>query len=300
MPKAPAASTAPAVKAVPLASAPGPWVMSAGYRIAGYVATDAPNAVKPAGGSSLNGATAATGSGMASGANLGAPSASGLANVDIRAQVRARSQATVAAEVGGVLNLMLPEGRRFDKGQVLARLDCSLFTAQRDKSRVEVSAAQLQLKAQERLAQLEAGSQTDLALARNAVERLQSELKIVETQVSKCTITAPFNGVVGEHLQQNHQFVQPGQALMVVLDDGGYEIEFLAPSTWLRRITPGDEVFILVDELNLNIKAQVLRTGTRVDPVSQSIKVVAQLLNPPAKLKAGMSGRVAMATPTAP
>ncbi|PVE41198.1 hypothetical protein H663_018495 [Limnohabitans planktonicus II-D5] len=272
--------------------------MSAGYRIAGYVAPDASGTETPAAGSLPHGAT--TASGAASGASWGAPSASGLANVDIRAQVRARSQATVSAEVGGVLITLLPEGRRFDKGHVLARLDCSLFVAQRDKSRVEVSAAQLQFKAQERLAQLEAGSKTDLALARNAVERLQSELRIMETQVSKCTIAAPFNGVVGENLQQNHQFVQPGQALMVVLDDGGYEIEFLAPSTWLRRIAPGDEVSILVDELGLSIKAQVLRTGTRVDPVSQSVKVVAQLLNPPAKLKAGMSGRVAMATPTPP
>lgn len=299
LPQVPAASAASAAAghmAVRQALTPGPWVMSAGYRIAGYVAPVAPVAQKPAPGSLAQGVNAGT----SSGSNWGAPSASGLANVDIRAQVRARSQATIAAEVGGVLSMMLAEGRRFDKGQVLARLDCSLFTAQRDKSRVEVSAAQLQLKAQERLAQLEAGSQTDLALARNAVERLQSELRIMETQVSKCTITAPFNGVVGEHLQQNHQFVQPGQALMVVLDDSGFEIEFLAPSTWLRRITPGDEVFILVDELGLNMKAQVLRTGTRVDPVSQSIKVVAQVIQPHSKLKAGMSGRVAMAKPTLP
>jgi RND family efflux transporter MFP subunit len=268
--------------------------------MAGYVVPVAMGAKTPVPGGLSTGAKAGTGSGFVLVSSWGAPSVSGLANVDIRAQVRARSQATIAAEMGGVLSLMLPEGRRFDKGDVLARLDCSLFTAQRDKSLVEVSAAQLQFNAQERLAQLEAGSQTDLALARNAVERLQAELKIMETQVTKCTVTAPFNGVVGEHLQQNHQFVQPGQALMVVLDDGGFEIEFLAPSTWLRRIAPGDAVFILVDELGLNMKAQVLRTGTRVDPVSQSVKVVAQVINPPPQLKAGMSGRVAIARPTRP
>jgi RND family efflux transporter MFP subunit len=224
-----------------------------------------------------------------------APSTSGLANIEIRGQLRSERQAILSSEAPGVIKMLLPESTAFEKGQVLAELDCALFLAQRDKSRIEVSAAELQQKAQERLAELEAGSQIDLALSRNSVARLKAELNIIDTQVSKCKVHAPYAGVVAEHMQRPFQYVQTGQAMLVIVDEARFDLEFLVPSTWNRKVNVGDLLFFYADEVRLNIKARVIRTGTRVDPISQSVKVVAELINPPPNLKVGMSGRVALA-----
>jgi multidrug efflux pump subunit AcrA (membrane-fusion protein) len=54
-------------------------------------------------------------------------------------------------------------------------------------------------------------------------------------------------------------------------------------------------VRLRVDETGKTYIARVARIGARVDPVSQSIKVVAVIEGRPSELMAGMSGRVYLA-----
>jgi multidrug efflux pump subunit AcrA (membrane-fusion protein) len=51
-------------------------------------------------------------------------------------------------------------------------------------------------------------------------------------------------------------------------------------------------VRIQIDEVRRNGWARIARISPRIDPVSQSIKVTANLEGPVADLKAGMSGRL--------
>jgi RND family efflux transporter MFP subunit len=171
-------------------------------------------------------------------------------------------------------------------------LDCGLHEAQRAKSVVELAGAQRSLEANQRLAELNAAGLMELDLAKNTVEKSQAELRISESQLSKCEIKAPFAGIVAEQRIREQQYVQPGTPLVDVLDDSGYELEFLAPSTWLSRLRVGMVVRIQIDEVRRNGLARIARISPRIDPVSQSIKVTANLEGSVADLKAGMSGRI--------
>ena len=111
-------------------------------------------------------------------------------------------------------------------------------------------------------------------------------------QLGKCEIVAPFNGRVAEQKVREQQYVQPGQALLEVLDDSALEVEFIMPSRWLRSVRVGSTVQIAVDETGRSYPARVQRLGARVDPVSQSVKVIATIDGRHPDLMAGMSGRV--------
>jgi multidrug efflux pump subunit AcrA (membrane-fusion protein) len=97
---------------------------------------------------------------------------------------------------------------------------------------------------------------------------------------------------VAEQRIREKQYVQPGTPLVDVLDDSGYELEFLAPSTWMSRLRVGMVVRIQIDEVRRNGWARIARISPRIDPVSQSIKVTANLEGPVADLNAGMRGRL--------
>ena len=99
---------------------------------------------------------------------------------------------------------------------------------------------------------------------------------------------------LAEQRIREQQYVQPGTPLVDVLDDSGYELEFLAPSTWLSRLRVGMVVRVQIDEVRRNGLARIVRISPRIDPVSQSIKVTAQLEGALGDLKAGMSGRLQM------
>lgn len=220
---------------------------------------------------------------------------SGLERQEIRAQLRPIQYTTLSAEIGAVVKrIMVREGQRFDAGTPLIQLECGLHEAQAAKSRAELAGAERSLQGNQRLAELNAAGMMELDLAKNAVDKSRAELQISETQLSKCEIKAPFAGIIAEQRIREQQYVQPGTPLIDVLDDSGYELEFLAPSYWLRRMQAGMVVNIHIDEVRRHGVARILHISPRIDPVSQSIKVTAKLEGPIADLKAGMSGRLQM------
>ena len=232
---------------------------------------------------------------LASGVQAQTLGTSGVDRQEIRAQLRPIRHTTLSAEIGAVAQrILVKEGQRFEIGTPLIQLDCALHDAQRAKSTAELAGAQRSLQANQRLAELNAAGLMELDLAKNAVEKSQADLRISETQLSKCEIKAPFAGIVAEQRIREQQYVQPGTPLVDVLDDSAYELEFLAPSTWLSRLRVGMVVRVTVDEVRRNAVARIVRISPRIDPVSQSIKVVANLEGPVADLKAGMSGRLQM------
>ncbi len=212
---------------------------------------------------------------------------------EIRAQLRPIRYTTLSAEIGAVVqSILVKEGQRFGSGTTLIKLDCGLHDAQRAKSVAELAGAKRSLEANQRLAELNAAGLMELDLAKNAVEKSEAELRISDTQLSKCQIKAPFAGIVAEQRIREQQYVQPGTPVVDVLDDSGYELEFLAPSTWLSRLRTGMVVRVHIDEVRRSAQARIVRISPRIDPVSQSIKVTANLEGPMADLKAGMSGRL--------
>ncbi len=217
---------------------------------------------------------------------------------EIRAQLIPRRYTTIAAEIGAkVSSIPVPDGGSFRAGQVLVTFDCSLQRAQLDKAQAELASAEQTLKANLRLEQLNSVGQLELDLSRSAVAKAKADAGASEAVVAKCEVPAPFAGRVAEQRVREQQFVQAGQPLLDILDDSVLELEFLAPSAWLRWLKVGGAFEVQIDETRKTYPARFIRLGARVDPVSQSVKVVGAIHGRFPELMAGMSGRVRVTPP---
>ncbi|MDQ7744961.1 efflux RND transporter periplasmic adaptor subunit [Hydrogenophaga pseudoflava] len=217
---------------------------------------------------------------------------------EIRAQLMPRRYTTVAAEIGAkVQRLPVGEGGSFKAGQLLVSFDCSLQQAQLAKARAELDGAEQSLKTNERLFELHAGGQLEVELARSARAKARAELGANQAVLGKCSVGAPFSGRVAEQKVREQQYVQPGQALLDIIDDSVLELEFLVPSHWLSWLKPGAALSVQIDETRKAYPARFTRIGARVDPVSQSVKVAAAIDGRFPELIAGMSGRVVASAP---
>ena len=212
---------------------------------------------------------------------------------DIRAQLMPRRYTTIAAEIGAkVSNLPVTEGGAFKAGQVLVQFDCSLQRAQLDKAEAELQGAEQTLKSNLRLEQLNSVGQLELDLSKSASNKAKAEVGANKAVLAKCQVNAPFAGRIAEQKVREQQYVQPGQALLDILDDSVLELEFLVPSTWLRWLKVGGSFEVQIDETRKTYPARFTRIGARVDPVSQSVKVAAAIHGKFPELMAGMSGKV--------
>jgi RND family efflux transporter MFP subunit len=228
-----------------------------------------------------------------------APAAGGaLASREIRAQLAPRRYTTLAAEIGAKINrLPLAEGASFRQGQLLVQFDCALQQAQLAKADAALMAADTNWKGNQKLAQLNSVGQIELDVSKAEVLKAQAEVAANRTLLGKCSISAPFGGRIAEQKAREQQYVQPGQALMEILDDSTLELEFIVPSRWLSWVRSGSAFQVSIDETGKTYPAKVQRIGARVDPVSQSVKLTAVIDGRFGELIAGMSGKVLMTPP---
>jgi RND family efflux transporter MFP subunit len=226
------------------------------------------------------------------------PAAPSLEQREIRAQLAPHRYTTLAAEIGAKVNrLPVKEGGAFKAGQTLVSFDCSLQQAQLNKARASLAGSETTFKSNRRLLELGSVGKVEFDVSQAEVQKNRAEVAATVTMLSKCNVAAPFSGRVAEEKVREQQYVQPGQAIMEIIDDSVLELEFLVPSKWLAWIKHGTKFRVAIDETHKDYPAQVQRIGARVDPVSQSVKLVAAIDGRFPELIAGMSGRVNLAPP---
>lgn len=217
----------------------------------------------------------------------------------IPVQLVAVQYTTLSAELPGKIDRIgFKEGERFKGGQQLVAFDCVIQRAQLEEALAVLGAAEKSKATHQRLLQLNSAGtlETDKAVADAAVG--QAKFNSARAVVSKCAITAPFSGRVVEQKVRPHQYVQAGQPILDILDDSSLDAEFIVPSVWVRNLRPGLAIQVAVDEVRKVYPAKISRIGAKVDAVSHSVKVVAEVTGDYPELMAGMTGHVQMPNPT--
>lgn len=217
---------------------------------------------------------------------------------ELRAQLSPRDFTTLAAEIGAkVERITAREGDRFKKGETLVAFDCSIQRAQLAEARASLSAADKTVAVNARLLELQTIGrlENDVALAER--DKARAREAAGAAVMAKCHVPAPFDGRVVEQKVRAQQYVQPGQALLDVLDDSVLELDFVVPSKWLVWLKPGHSFQVAIDETGKTYPVKLTRVGARIDPVSQSVRVTGAIGGYFPELSAGMSGKVLLAAP---
>lgn len=223
---------------------------------------------------------------------------SALEQREIRAQLAPQRYATLAAEIGArISRLPVPEGGAFKQGQTLIQFDCTLQQAQIGKARAALTVAEKIWEVNRRLAELDSVGKLELETSEAEMHKARAEVAAGNAILDKCRVAAPYAGRIAEQRAREQQYVQPGQALLDIIDDSALELEFIVPSRWLAWLKAGAGFEVRIDETGRTYPARVQRIGARVDPVSQSIKLNAVINGRFPELVAGMSGEVLMAPP---
>ena len=218
---------------------------------------------------------------------------------ELRAQLSPRDFTTLAAEIGAkVEKIGAREGERFTKGQVLISFDCSVNRAQLDEARATLSAANKTVAVNKRLLELQTVGKLETEVSETEADKARAKVAAMSAMVAKCSVAAPFDGRVVEQKVRGQQYVQPGQALLDILDDSVLELDFVVPSKWLVWLKPGHEFKVAIDETGKSYPVKLTRIGARIDPVSQSVRITGAIGGHFPELSAGMSGKVLLTPPS--
>lgn len=214
----------------------------------------------------------------------------------VRALLVADRETTLAASMTGrLLDLVPRPGERVRKGQIVARFECSEAQARRDMALAELESARLAHDGKIRLQGLQSVSELEVELAAAAVSKAQAQVGVAKAQLAQCSVAAPFAGWVVKWHAKPFQGVTVGAPLLEIVSDAPPRVKLNVPSAWLSWLKSGAQFEIDIEETGKRYAAQLRQINGRVDPVSQTIAVEAQLLKNDPELLPGMSGPALLA-----
>lgn len=261
-----------------------------------------------------------------------APTANSEAGAVLQATgyVTARRRATVSAQITGTLTaVLIEEGDRVSKGQVLARLDDSGYKAylaaakaQADSAHAQVAQYRSQLQQgvhdAARLQSLvgrglvskqsaeQAQTEVDSLRAQLNAQRLQAKAADAQTAVAQvnydyCVVRAPFSGVVITKDAQVGEIISPLSAgggftrtgVGTIVDMNSLEVDVDVNEAYIGRVKPDMPAEAVLDAYpDWNIPAHVIAIVPTADRGKATIKVRVALEKKDARVVPDMGVRV--------
>jgi RND family efflux transporter MFP subunit len=194
-----------------------------------------------------------------------------------------------------VEDVLVREGQRVAKGQVLARFRHDTVTPAAASAAARLKSAAADHERQKNLLAEGAVSQRDLEAAEAAWRAAQAEAAAADKRLADATVRAPGSGsVTARHVQAGSR-VGAGDPLFVVADTREVEFEASVPSEHVRLVRPGAAVRLEVTGFESGtIHGRVARVNAQADPATRQVKVYVTVPNGETRLVAGLfaSGHV--------
>jgi len=212
--------------------------------------------------------------------------------VEVTGQVAPIFQATLSSRIQGTIDkLLVREGSRVSKGQLLIQLDSRDLQADLARAHAEVENAKAHLDRMNQLYAQDAVSKQEMENATRAYRVAEASRRAVEAQLSYTMVRAPFEGVITEKKVEAGELASPGQPLLKMEDPLHLRLEATVAEGDLKSVSRGDKIPVVIDALGgqalTGLVSQILPAG---DPQTHTFMVKVDLPKIPG-LKTGMFGR---------
>jgi membrane fusion protein (multidrug efflux system) len=216
------------------------------------------------------------------------------ANYSGTATLEAIGDAQVVSKTSGIiLKILVEEGMRVQKGQLLAQLDDDAVRNKLDQATATLKKAQA------------AYDKSEKGIAKNLIPRsdfdrdkfdLETQHAVVagaQIDLSYTRILAPISGVIAKRSVKVGNLVTVNQALFQIVDMDPLQAVLNVPERDLDTLKAGQPVHLRVDSLpDKNFDGIVARIAPVVDATSGTFRATCEFRDSTQTLKPGMFGRI--------
>jgi membrane fusion protein (multidrug efflux system) len=210
---------------------------------------------------------------------------------------RANEAVEVTSKASNVVTAVrFDDGQRVQRGQVLVELDSA--QARADLAEAEAASAESasQVKRSRELIDSRVISASQFEQLEATMKANQARVAAARARLEDTIIRAPFAGRVGLRRVSLGSLVSPGTTITTLDDIGVVKVDFSVPENFLAGLREGLKVSATAAAFpGRQFTGTVTGVDSRVDPVSRSVTVRAEVPNPDLALKPGMFLNVSLA-----
>lgn len=202
-------------------------------------------------------------------------------------------ETVIYPEVAGKITMLaVKEGAWVSKGTLLARLFDGDLRAQLHKLKVQLDIARKTRERQQELLKIGGISQQDFDLSVLNVNTIEADIAILNTDINKTYIRAPFNGRLGFKNVSIGAYITPQTAITTISQTGKLKLEFSVPERYAPEASLGKKVSFITEVTDGHHTATIFATQPTINEANRSLAIHALVNNNSGKLKAGSFARI--------
>jgi membrane fusion protein (multidrug efflux system) len=215
--------------------------------------------------------------------------------ISVSGSIEANEQIEIRSEVSGIVEkIYFTEGSNVKKGQLLFKVNDAELRAQIAQANTRQNLAGENERRAKLLLEKEAISQEEYDIASAEFRSLKSQTQLIQSQLAKTSVKAPFSGKVGLRNISPGAYVTPTTVISSLVNTNPLKITFSVPEKYAGDIAVNTEISFTVSGSNETFKALIYALEPSIDAMTRTLLVRAKAENKDEKLFPGTYANVSL------
>lgn len=216
-------------------------------------------------------------------------------NLEIPGNIVANQSTEIHPEIAGrITGIYFKEGSFVNKGTLLVKLYDADLQAQKQKLLVQIKVAEANQGRSSKLLQIGGISRQDYETTQLTTASAKSDLAVLETNIRKTEVRAPFSGKLGLRMVSTGAYVTPATVLTTIGEINQMRIDFTVPEKYTTQVGIGKFVNFTVEGSKINYAARVIATQSSISETTRTLQIRAAVQGNQAGLVPGGFAKVSL------
>ena len=213
--------------------------------------------------------------------------------INVTGSISPNESVELKSETSGRIDaIYFREGSRVKKGDLLVSINDDELVAQRERLQYQQKLLSESEYRQSQLLAREAISQEEYDVALTELKTAGADIKLVEAQLDKTKIRAPFSGIIGLRYVSEGSYITPTQPIASLYSNDPAKVDFSIPGKYSNRVRVDDEIRFITDALDEYKAGRIYAIEPQVDPNTRTLKMRAVSSNKNNLLLPGQFARI--------
>ena len=213
--------------------------------------------------------------------------------IRVTGSVQANESVDLKSELNGIVEkIYFQEGQRVKKGDLLISLNDEESRAQLEKLTFSKKLYEDNEYRQKILLEREAISREEYEIALTELRTSEADIKLLEVQINKAQIRAPFNGIVGLRNISEGSYITPSTSIVNIYNIDPAKIEFSIPARYAGLLGVGDKIYFDLDGTIEQYEGTIYALEPLIDPATRTLRLRATAPNENNKILPGQFARI--------
>ena len=198
--------------------------------------------------------------------------------ISLSGSIEAKEQVEIRSEISGIVEgIYFQEGDTVTKGQVLFKVNDMELRAQLGQVKTKEGLALENERRAKLLLQKEAISQEEYDVARADLKSAQAQSQLIQVQIGKTAVKAPFSGKIGLRSISPGTYISPSVLVANLVNTSKLKITFSIPEKYANEVKPNSNITFEVAGSSEKYTAKIyaIEPGIQINTRTLQVRAIA-------------------------